>query len=367
MNLGFAELRRTRARFASIAGAVGFIVFLALILSALGDGLYLGQTGIYRASDTDLLVMTEESELLLERSSLDPALADEAAAVDGVSEVGLLAATRLVGTDAEGTDLQLTLVGAEGAAVPSDITEGQWPAAGTLEVVADEQMKRQGVDVGSVITVNGGPELTVVGFARDAGYGFATLWSSMGTLDQVRTEVRPELASLSGTVQAITVRTDGDPASVATGLATIDGVGVGTVDEAIAMIPGAEQQRTTLGAIVNTTFLVAAIVIGLFFALVTLEKRNQFAVLKAIGMSSRKLLGGVFLQAVVASVVGFVGGLILTRIVAAVIPAEIPALFLPSTAASVFVTTIITGAIGALLSFRRIIKIDPATALGGAA
>lgn len=366
MNLGFAELRRTKARFAAIAGAVGFIVFLALILSALGDGLYLGQTGIYRASDTDLLVFNEESELLLERSVLDPSVADEVAAIEGVSEVGLLASTRLVGTDGEGTDLQLTLVGAEGAAIPSDITEGRWPADGTLEVVADEQLTRQGVEVGSVVTINEGPQLTVVGIARDAGYGFATLWSGIDTWDEVRVSVRPELASLNGSVQAITVRTDDDITAVAERLAVIDGITVGTVEEAIAVIPGAEQQRTTLGAIVNTTFLVAAIVIALFFALVTLEKRNQFAVLKAIGMSSRKLLEGVFLQAVVASVVGYIGGLVLTRIVALVIPAEIPALFLTSTAISVFVTTVVTGALGALLSFRRIIKIDPATALGGA-
>lgn len=367
MNLGFAELRRTRARFGAIAGAVGFIVFLALILSALGDGLYLGQTGVFRTSGAEIYVYTDEAETQLQRSALDPATADAVAALDGVSAVGSLGTANLAATGPEGNDLQLTLIGAEGAARPAELVEGTWPAAGSMEVVADEQMERQGVGIGSVVSVTDGPELTVVGVSRDSGFGFATLWTSVETWDAVRSEVRPEFASLSGTVQAIAVDVSGDPVAVSTAIEAIGGLAPATVEEAIAALPAAEQQRNTLGAIVNTTFLVAAIVIGLFFALVTLEKRNQFAVLKAIGMSSRKLLGGVFLQAVVASVVGFVGGLVLSRIVGALIPADVPALFLSSTAASVFVTTIVTGALGALLSFRRIVKIDPATAIGGAA
>lgn len=367
MNLGFAELRRTTGRFAAISGAVGFIVFLALILSALGDGLYLGQTGIFRTSQAELFVYTDEADTQLQRSVVDPAAVDQIAALDGVTAAGALGASNLAATGPGGADLRLTLIGADGAARPAELVDGDWPAAGSLQAVADEQMERQGIGIGSVVSVTGGPDLTVVGVSRDSGFGFATLWTSIETWDAVRSEVRPELASLAGTVQAIAVDVDGDVAAVGDAVAGIDPLAAATVDEAIAALPAAEQQKDTLGAIVNTTFLVAAIVIGLFFALVTLEKRNQFAVLKAIGMSSRKLLGGVFLQAVVASVVGFVGGLALSRIVGAVIPADVPALFLNDTAASVFVTTIATGALGALLSFRRIVKIDPATAIGGAA
>lgn len=368
MKLGFAELRRTRGRFAAIAGAVAFIVFLALILSALGDGLYLGQTGVYRTSGSELYVYEQEAEAQLQRSTLDSSVLDQLAAIDGVSAVGALGTSNLAATTADdGTELQLSLVGAEGAAVPAELVEGRRPAAGSFEVIADEQMQRRGIDIGSVVTVTGGPQLTVVGVSRDSGFGFDTLWTDVATWDAVRSEVRPELASLSGTVQAVAVDVDGEVSAVAAAIGAIDGLSASTVDEAIAALPAAEQQKNTLGAIVNTTFLVAAIVIGLFFALVTLEKRNQFAVLKAIGMSSRKLLGGVFLQAVVASIVGYAGGFLLSRIVGAIIPADVPALFLSTTAASVFVTTVVTGALGALLSFRRIVKIDPATAIGGAA
>jgi putative ABC transport system permease protein len=260
----------------------------------------------------------------------------------------------------------MTLVGAGEAALPQKLIQGQWPQEGALEVVADSQMRRRGIELGSTISVTGGPELEVVGIASDAGYGFDTAWTSIGTWDEVRSQVRPELSAVNGSVQAFAVGVSGDAALVQARIADA-GFDVGTVADAIAVIPGAEQQKTTLGAIVNTTFVVAAIVIGLFFALVTLEKRTQFAVLKAIGMSNRRLVGGIFAQALVASVVGFVAGLALSRLVGVLLPADVPALFLTSTAVSVFVTTIFTGALGAVISFRRVIKIDPATAIGGAA
>jgi putative ABC transport system permease protein len=146
----------------------------------------------------------------------------------------------------------------------------------------------------------------------------------------------------------------------------VDGLVVATQQEAIDALPAASQQKTTLNGIVYTTFAVAAIVVGLFFALVTLEKRSQFAVLKAIGMPNRALVVALFTQAVVSSVVGFVIGYVLLRLAALVIPASVPALFLFGTAATVAVVTVVMGAIGAVFSFRRVVRIDPASALGGA-
>ncbi|MDH4117322.1 MAG: ABC transporter permease [Acidimicrobiia bacterium] len=362
MTLAFAELRRTRGRFAAIVGAVAFIVFLALILSALGDGLYLGQTGIYRAGDTGTYVYSEDSGLGLARSGLDSEAVDQISRIAPVE--GALGTSTLAATTPDGSELQLSMIGASGIARPNTIVEGRWPADGESAVVIDSQLRRRGVDLGSVITIVDGPSLEVVGLANDAGYGFDTVWTSLDTWHDTRVVVRPELAGLEGVVQAVALRTSSEPIRTA-----IDQAGpyqTASVSEAIAALPAAEQQRSTIDAIVNTTFLVAAIVIGLFFALITLEKRNQFAVLKAIGMGSRRLFGGVLAQALIASAAGFAVGFVAARGVGLVLPADVPALFLTESALSVFATTIVTGLLGALFSFRRILKIDPATALGGA-
>lgn len=360
MRLGLLELRRNAGRFVAVAGAIGFIVFLALVLAGLSDGLYLGQTGAYRTSSADVFAFSEGSSFELSGSTIDADLAVTASETAGVESVGRLSRFNLTATSDE-AELQLTLVGADPTTLPVELVDGDLPDDDSAEVVVDEQTRRQGVDIGDTIVVTDGPELEVVGVAADAGFGAVTAWIDHDAYDRVVSEVRPELASISGTSQTLGLELS-DPADPP----EIAGLEVATVNEAIEALPAAAQQKTTLDGIVYTTFAVAAIVVGLFFALVTLEKRSQFAVLKAIGMPNRVLVLALFTQAVVSSVVGFVIGFVLVRLAAVVIPASVPALFLLSTAGTVAVVTVVMGAIGAVFSFRRIVSIDPASALGGA-
>jgi putative ABC transport system permease protein len=261
--------------------------------------------------------------------------------------------------------LQLTLVGAEATTLPSDVVEGRLPDHDALEVIIDRQTQRRGLEVGSVIAVNDGPDLEVVGIAEDAGFGFTTAWARHDVFLDVRARVRPELTGASGASQALGIVFTGTGAVDA--IEEIDGVEVATAQQAIDALPAASQQKSTLDAIVYTTFVVAAIVVGLFFALITLEKRSEYAVLKAIGTSNGILVWAIFSQAIVASVVGFVIGFGLSRLAGLLVPADVPTLFLTTTAVTLLVITLSMGALGAIFSFRRVITIDPANALGGAA
>lgn len=364
MRLGLAELRRSPGRFGAVAGAVGFIVFLALILAGLSDGLYLGSTGAYRTSSAQVFVFSQGSDFELSGSTIGTDTARAVGDVKGVEEVGRLSVFNSTATS-EGKDLQLSLVGADPVTMPAQLLAGRLPEDGSLEVLVDDQTRRRGVEVGSVISVTDGPDLTVVGVARDAGFGAATVWAGHATFQQVRARVRPELSGLAGSSQALGIAADGtDPSLVMAAVDQVEGVEAATPQQAIDALPAASQQKSTLSAIVNTTFVVAAIVVGLFFALVTLEKRGEFAVLKAIGMSNRTLIASMFTQAIVASLLGFGAGFGLSRIVAAVIPPDVPALFLGGTAATLLATTLAMGVLGAIFSLRRVVRIDPATALG---
>ena len=59
-------------------------------------------------------------------------------------------------------------------------------------------------------------------------------------------------------------------------------------------------------------------------------------------------------------------GTILARLFGLVIPAEVPTLFRTDTLVTIAVFTVVAGVVGALFSLRRIARIDPATAIGGA-
>jgi putative ABC transport system permease protein len=364
MTLGLLEIRSAPGKFAAVAGAVGFIVFLALVLAALSDGLYLGSTGAYRSTPANVFVFSQGSDFELSGSSIDDAVADSVADVDGVESVGRLSSFNTPATSS-GQELQLTLLGADQTTMPSFIIEGRRPEPGKTEVLVDQQTTKRGLQIGSTISINDGPDLQVVGVAEDAGFGFTTAWAHHDVFSKIRAGVSPELASLSGKSQAFGVVTGSAEASTAIERAT--GMIVATPQQAINALPAASQQKTTLDGIVYTTFAVAAIVVGLFFALLTLEKRSEYAVLKAIGMSNLTLVGAIFVQAVMSSVVGFALGFGLSRLAGVLIPADVPALFLGGTALTLLGITLVMGVLGAVFSFRRIARVDPATALGGSA
>lgn len=362
MNLGLAEMRRSPVRYAAISGSVGFIVFLALILAALSDGLYLGATGAYRSTPATHWVFSPTAGFELSRSVIPADAVEKVSDIEGVETVGRLSSFSTPATS-DGEELQVSLLGADDDTMPTALVDGRMPEPGAFEVVVDRQVLRRGIDIGSVINLNDGPDFEVVGVVEDAGFGFVTAWTHHDAFEEARREVRPEMAAMAGTTQALGVSGSFDPATLeqATGLA------VATPEEAIDSIPGTAQQKSTLSGIVYTTFAVAAVVVGLFFALVTLEKRNEYAVLKAIGMPNRTLVGALIVQALVASAIGYLFGLVLARAVGAVLPASVPALFLNDTAITLLGTTLFMGALGAIFSFRRVTRIDPANALGGPA
>ena len=112
------------------------------------------------------------------------------------------------------------------------------------------------------------------------------------------------------------------------------------------------------------TFVVAGFVVALFFALLTLERVGLFGVLKAIGTTSRTLAAGLRCRRC-SSRWRLRPGRGVTLVLAALIPAAIP-LHLESAARLITVLGLmLTALIGSAISFRRIIRIDPATAVGG--
>lgn len=374
MELALAEIRRRRGRWGSIIGAVGFIVFLVLVLAALADGLFIGNAGALQTGDSDALVYSIDGRRSLVRSELPLSDLTEVAAVDGVADVGalgVLLATAAAGGDAYDIVVMGHIPGHAGE--PTQLVEGRRPAPDEQFVaVADVSLQDEGISLGdSVSLTDSSQPVEIVGFVENAQYLLAaTVWVPLETWQALRFEVRPETIGQGPVAQAFPILLEPDMTVEFVGAAIDEAIGTTETvskDEAILSLPGVDQQESTFTAIIVVSFVVVGIVIALFFALITLEKRGQFAILKAIGSSNRFLLQGVLVQAIIATVAGYVLGWGLSRLLALALPGSVPVEFLPRTAASLFLATIVMGAIGALFSFRRIVRIDPASALGGEA
>ncbi|HSJ46841.1 MAG TPA: ABC transporter permease [Euzebyales bacterium] len=139
---------------------------------------------------------------------------------------------------------------------------------------------------------------------------------------------------------------------------------VGALDDAIAALPAVTQQAATFQGIIGVTFVVTFIVVALFFVLLTLERVRLYAVLKAVGGRTGDLLAGLAAQAVGIAAVALVIGGLLTLALTTVLPPELPVRVLPARVAILATGTVLTALIGALGTLRRLLRIDPARAIG---
>jgi putative ABC transport system permease protein len=365
--LALKEIRRGGGRFSAIVGALSLIVFLVLVLGALADGLYFGATGAVRSTTATAYAFSSDAEGSLVRSRLNQTDVDRFAQAPGVTAAGPLGVLLTGGVGPDG-DIDLAVFGLDvgGPGTPTTLVEGRLPDAGEVGVAAaDAQLQSFGVEIGSTVSVGGVPA-QIVGIVSDSAYQLQpTIWTSVDTWRAMRDAVRPELRGQPTAINAVALVTSAD-ANLDAVAAAVAQTTVLTAQATGSAIPGVEQQSSTLNSIIYTTLAVAALVVALFFALLVLEKRELFAALKALGTPTSRLGVAVIVQALISSALGVVIGTVVARVFGLIIPAQVPTLFRVETLVTIAIFTLVAGFLGAVFSLRRIAKIDPATAIGGA-
>lgn len=368
MKLALRELWRRPGRFGMATAVLLLIALLLMFLGGLIDGLIGNSTGAVRAQRGDLIVFSSDAKKSFLRSRIDADMRAQVAATPGVEATGGLGIIQL-GARVPGNgprDLADTaLFGYELAprglpAVP--------PPAG--EVFADEILKADGVRIGMTIELGAyRTPVEVVGFVSDTNYlGQGSLWGSPETWRDVVEANRPA-ETLPGTAfQALVVRAGGAPAQVAADIDSATAGATETISVAAAAeaIPGVKQQRGTFNQIIGVTIGIAVVVAALFFALLTVERTALYGVLKAIGASSRALFAGVVLQAIIVTAIATTGGAVLSVLLDAVIPpGTIPFSISAGRIVASSLYLFFAAVIGCVFSLRRVLRVDPASAIGG--
>jgi putative ABC transport system permease protein len=344
MKTAWRELIRKPSRFLTAGGALTLIVVLILLLGGLLDGLYLGSTRALEAQSAGVFVYSADANDSFFRSRIDGNLRAEVADVPGVESVCGLSVVQLpahVPGVVDVVDTAMFAYEAPNQRVPEP------PATG--EAYVDRSLEGDGVEVGQ--TLGFGPARTpvkVAGFVDGTTFNLqGAVWMDPETWNEVVRANVPAATLAPGASQALLVTPE-------------QGVEASSLVATIG-----EDIRGVFTAIITVTFVVAGLVVALFFALLTLERAALFGMLKAIGSSSRTLAAGLSLQAVLIAIGAFTVGGLVTLGLAAIIPAAIPLDLEIRRAVTTVLGLIVTALIGSAISFRRVVRIDPATAVGG--
>ena len=368
MKLALRELWRRPGRFAAAGLILTLLAMLLMFLGGLLDGLIQSSTSAIESLDADAVVYRADAPDSFLRSRIDPALRSEVEAVPGVSEVGGIGVVQL-GARAPGKGprdlLDVVLLGTEIAPKGLDAL----PAPG--QVVADSSLREEGVTEGMELLV--GPArspVTVSGFIDDTQYsGQAVLWADTDTWRMVLVANRPDQQLPDGVYQSLLVRGDGSvgAATLVTDIdaATGDATLTRTVADAAAKLPGVEQQSATFNQIIGVTVGIAVVVVALFFALLTVERAGLYGVLKAIGARSATLFGGLIIQALVLTLIaGILAGGAALGLDAAIPPGSIPLQMSAGRIGQTMGYLVVAAIVGCAFSLRRLLRVDPASAIG---
>lgn len=365
MRFALRELRRRPGRFATATVILTLIAILLMFLGSLLDGLIRSSTGAIRAQDGDVLVYSDASRASLARSLIDPGLRAEIDSVPGVVQTGGVGLVQLGARIAGAGERDLTAVALFGVEIPpTGVPEVPPPG----QVYADEVLRSDGVAIGTELLL--GPArspVEVIDFVTDTSFiGQGALWADAATWREVLEQNRPGARVGDEVFQALLVRGDSDPAVLAVSIDTATGTTESlSIADAVNALPGVEEQQGTFNQIIGVTLVIAVVVIGLFFALITVERTALYGVLKALGARTSTLFAGLVAQAgVVTLIAAAIAAGALIALDAAIPPGGLP---LDVTPARIIVSTVLLLAAaiaGCAFSLRRILRIDPASAIG---
>lgn len=362
MFLAWKEINYSKTRFALIIGVMLLVSYLVYFLTGLSYGLAQANRIAVDKWEADGIVLTDESNTNIGMSMMTLAEADK---VDA-EETALLGQTpnvvRKKGETGEAAKINVSFFGIkEDEFLMPNIIEGK-AFTNKDEVVADITLKEaDGIILGDTLELAGtDKKVKVVGFTEGAQFNVApVLYTTIGGYQEIRFGAADD--SENGRVSAVIVKNGGNLEQVT---ANSDDLIAYPISNYIAKIPGYNAQVLTFALMIGFLVAIAAIVIGIFIYVLTLQKSSMFGVMKAQGISSGYISRSVLAQTFLLATIGVGIGLVLTVLTSFVLPPVVPystnILFL----AAITFLLVIFAVLGALFSVRTVVKIDPLEAIG---
>ncbi|MFC6154181.1 ABC transporter permease [Nocardioides yefusunii] len=376
MFLALRELRFARARFGLMGAVIVLIAILMVLLSGLSQGLVKDGVSGLQASPASAFAFEKDvqKDSAFTRSSVPVETAETWAAQDGVVDAAPFGLALVNGANQDGTQVDLALIGVEpGSFVDPEAAEGE-RISSPEGIVVSAHAKEDGVSLGDVVTLEGSEiALTVVGFL-DGQHTFGHVdmaYVDLGTWQRANAGIGEgeELPAVKvDQVTSIAVQYDGTPSAdqLEAGDKAADTTTM-TQKAAYGASPGYTAETMTLQMIQVFLYAICAMVAGAFFTVLTIQRKPEIAVMRAMGASTGYLLRDGLGQAFLL-LLGSVGLGIGLGVAAG---AGLQGTAMPFALAAgpivlAAVLLIVLGLIGAAVAIVRIAKVDPLTALGAA-
>jgi len=356
MFLALNEIMHSKLRYALVAGVMFLIAYLVFFLTGLAYGLAQDNRTAVDKWEADSIVLSKDANSNLGMSMITKKIAEE---VEG-GKVAYLAQTPGVVTSKDSTEegkINVSFFGIDkNQFIMPNLVEGK-AFDNDDEAVGDISLKEEyGLAIGDTVKLSGSDKtFKLTGFTDHAKFNVSpVLYTTINAYQEIRFE--KEDTSENARINAIVVR--GKISNLPEDLEQIK------ISKFINDLPGYNAQVLTFGFMIGFLIVIAAIVIGIFIYVLTMQKINIFGVMKAQGITGGFIARSVVAQTFILSFVGILLGLLGTVGTSLVLPDAVPFQSNWLFFGVISLLMLVVAVLGALFSVRTIVKIDPLKAIG---
>lgn len=360
MKYAWKEIMFGKKKYILIELLLILLMFMVLFLSGLASGLGRAVSSSIDTMDADAFVVDDSAEQIITVSSVESRVLNEL--LEKNADAQPLDIQRMyIVKNRDDEKLNITYFAiTPGSFIEPETTEGTGLAESDAEdpIILDDDFMLEGISLGDkVYDSSTDLEFTVTGFADDRMYGHTSVgYISTDSYTKLRKSLNPMYEPV---YHAIAVRGDAEYDFKGNNLELVP------KQEIIENIPSYSAEHITITMIVWLLVIISAVIIGIFNYILTLQKKKELGVMKAIGMRNSELVGMLISEVLIVSVIAAVFSLVLTFGMAAALPEKMPFYLEVPGAVTVTVAFVLISVLGSLLSVIHILRIDPNIAIGG--
>ncbi|WP_395320177.1 ABC transporter permease [Fructilactobacillus frigidiflavus] len=353
MFLAWKEIKHDKLRYGLITLMIMLVGYLIFILTSLAIGLAGQNTQAINTWEPRSIVLNKDANINISQSKI---MADQVQKMDlNDQKSAVIGDTPVVVTGTSHKKISGQFVGLNSNQyIFKDLKISSGKAATKPhEVVVDTQFEQNGYKLGDELRLNSSTtKYKIVGFTKNAKlniapilYGNLNDWHQISGLDN----------SIAGNAviskQKLTSHND-----------QLHSYNVQTV---IQNLPGYSAQNLTFSFMIGFLMIISLIVIAVFLYILTMQKIDNYAVLRAQGIPAGFLVRSTLIQSALLVGMGIIASLVLTIGTIMVLPAAVPIQFSIPVIGLAIGGLFVTAMIGAVVPSLMIMRIDPAEAIGG--
>lgn len=360
MHYAWKELLFYKKKYLLIELLIILMMFMVVFLSGLANGLGRAVSAAIENNPANHYLMSDTAEGIITFSNLDQDQVKAIGELDSDQETGLsIQRTGLVqqSGDTDTLDAMYFVVNPASFIVPKAI-EGEDLADKANTILVNDSLKAKGVKLGDVVEDDmSGLKLTVIGFTHNEMYGHGPVaYISEKTYTTLQQEKNP---NYSYHPQVIALKNKSLSGSRPNKVEVLD------KETVISKIPGYSAEQSTLNMILWVLVLASAAILGVFFYIITLQKRHEFSVMKAIGMSMAEISSFQLAQILLLALMGILVGDGLAYALSLVLPVSMPFVLNVENIALVSLAFLVIALLSSGLSILKVAKIDAVEVING--